>query len=193
MNWQIKVRALLEESIAVQQHLLAQDNVLGQVESLAIRCNESLQRGGKVIFAGNGGSFAAAQHMAASFVSRFSFDRAPLAAIVLGANSSVITAVGNDYGYEQVFERELLAVAKQEDIFIPFSTSGDSTNIVMAVTRARELGLDTVAFTGQIGGQIKALCECVHIPSSVTARVQEGHLFLGHILCELIEEMYFAR
>ncbi len=190
---QSQIRKQVEDSIAVKQRLLQSDVVLQQLESLVNACLASLRRGGKIIFAGNGGSFADAQHLSAEFTSRFAFDRAPLASIALGTNNSAISAIGNDYGYEQVFARELLAVAKPEDVFIAISTSGNSANVIAAVEQALQAGVKTVVFTGQTGGKLKSLCECVCIPSNETARIQECHILLGHILCGLVEEQYFSK
>ena len=179
-------------SIDVKQKLLASDAVLRQVGRLAADCLLALKAGGKVIFAGNGGSFADAQHLSAEFTSRFLFDRAPLASLALGTNNSAISAIGNDYGYEQVFARELQAMAKPEDVFIPISTSGNSANILAAVKIANASGIKTVALTGDNGGQLKPLCECICMPSGETARIQECHILVGHILCGLVETAYFS-
>jgi D-sedoheptulose 7-phosphate isomerase len=179
-------------SISVKQAILADQKLIGQIQKLAIACVHCLQTGGKVIFAGNGGSFADAQHLSAEFVSRFMFDRAPLASLVLGANNSAISAIGNDYGYEQVFARELQGVARPGDVFIPITTSGNSRNILVAVELARRQGLTTVAFTGQGGGKLAPLCECLCVPSSETARIQECHIMVGHIVCRLVESAYFS-
>jgi D-sedoheptulose 7-phosphate isomerase len=185
------IRDQIAASIAVKQAILADENLLDQIEKLAADCVQCLEAGGKVIFAGNGGSFADAQHLSAEFISRFMFDRAPLASIVLGANNSAISAIGNDYGYEQVFLRELQGVAKPADVFIPITTSGNSRNILVAVEQARKQGLKTVAFTGEGGGQLAALCGCLCVPSSETARIQESHIMIGHIVCGLVEQQYF--
>lgn len=186
------IRRQVAASIEVKQKLLASDAVLRQVERLAADCLLALKAGGKVIFAGNGGSFADAQHLSAEFTSRFMFDRAPLASLALGTNNSAISAIGNDYGYEQVFARELRAMAKPEDVFIPISTSGNSINILAAVKIANASGLKTVALTGDNGGQLKPLCECICMPSGETARIQECHILVGHILCGLVETAYFS-
>lgn len=185
------IQASIDASMATKQLLRADRATLEQVAKLADMCLASLRKGGKVIFAGNGGSFADAQHLSAEFVSRFMFDRAPLASIALGTNSSAMSAIGNDYGYEQVFSRELAAVAKLEDVFIAISTSGNSPNVLAAVEVARELGVATVGLTGHSGGKMKYLCDCICAPSSETARTQECHIMLGHILCGLVEEGYF--
>lgn len=185
------IKAQIEASIAVKQALLADCALLQQIEKLAQVCLASLKTGGKIIFAGNGGSFADAQHLSAEFTSRFLFDRAPLASVVLAANSSAISAIGNDYGYEFVFARELEALAKPEDVFIAISTSGNSANIMAAVKVANERSVATFAWTGASGGKLKGLCECICVPSPETARIQECHILVGHILCGLVESWYF--
>ncbi len=186
------IRDQIAASIAVKQAILADDNLISQIAKLAVACVECLQSGGKVIFAGNGGSFADAQHLSAEFVSRFMLDRAPLASIVLGANNSTISAIGNDYGYDQVFSREIQGVAKSGDMFIPITTSGNSRNILVAVEQARKQGLTTAAFTGEGGGKLAALCDCLCVPSRETARIQESHIMIGHIVCGLVEHAYFS-
>lgn len=177
--------------MAVKQLLHDDDAILRQLEQLARSCVAALQAGGKVIFAGNGGSFADAQHLSAELTSRFMFNRAPLASLALGTNSSSMSAISNDYGYEQVFARELLAIGKPGDVFIPISTSGDSPNILAAVRVAKELKIETLGWTGQKGGRLKELCDCVCIPSTETARIQECHILIGHIVCGLVEAAYF--
>ena len=188
---QTQIRSQIEASISVKQALLADSALLGELQQLAERCLASLKAGGKIIFAGNGGSFADAQHLSAEFTSRFLFDRAPLASIVLAANNSGISAIGNDYGYEFVFARELEALARPEDVFIAISTSGNSTNILEAVKVAKARGINTVAFTGASGGKLREMCECIRIPSSETARIQECHILIGHVVCALVESAYF--
>lgn len=186
------IRDQIAASIAVKQAILADEKLLDQIEKLASDCVQCLKSGGKVIFAGNGGSFADAQHLSAEFISRFMFDRAPLASIVLGANNSSISAIGNDYGYEQIFARELKGVAKQDDVFIPITTSGNSANIQVAVEQANTLGLKTFALTGDGGGKLSRFCSCLCVPSRETARIQECHITIGHIVCGLVEKSYFS-
>lgn len=188
-----EIRGQIEASISVKQVLLSDKEMLCQIEQLAHICLQSLKAGGKVIFAGNGGSFADAQHLSAEFTSRFLFDRAPLPSLALGTNNSAISAIGNDYGYEQVFARELQAIAKPGDVFIPITTSGNSSNVLAAVEIAQTLGISTVGWTGQSGGRLKQLCECICIPSAETARIQECHILIGHILCGLVEAAYFRQ
>ena len=188
-----EIKTQIRASVAVKIALIDDENLLDQVRQLAQTCLSALRIGGKIIFAGNGGSFADAQHLSAEFTSRFLFDRASLASLTLGTNNSAISAIGNDYGYEQVFARELSGIAKPEDVFIPISTSGNSKNILTAVAVAKELGITTVAWTGETGGQIKSMCDCICIPSHDTARIQECHIMIGHILCGLVEKAYFHK
>lgn len=187
------IKNQIRASVAVKLALLDDEKLLGQVRQLAQTCLSALRNGGKIIFSGNGGSFADAQHLSAEFTSRFLFDRASLASLALGTNNSAISAIGNDYGYEQVFARELSGIAKPEDVFIPISTSGNSQNILTAVAVAKELGITTVAWTGETGGQLKSMCDCICIPSHDTARIQECHIMIGHILCGLVEEAHFQK
>ena len=187
-----KIAHDLGESLGIHSALIDDRVVHEQLVGLAERCLESLRSGGKVIFAGNGGSFADSQHLAAEFISRLQFDRAPLASVALGTNSSSTTAIGNDYGYEYIFARELQVISTSKDIFIPISTSGNSKNILLAVEVAVSKGLHIVGLTGQTGGKLAAQCECLKVPATRTERIQEGHILLGHILCGLIEDDFFA-
>ena len=183
----------IEKSIEVKTSVLNNNTIIEQLNSLVNNCIQSLKTGGKIIFCGNGGSFADSQHLAAEFISRLRFDRAPLASIALGTNSSNMTAIGNDYGYNQVFKREILALGNSNDIFIPISTSGNSGNVIDAINAAKEKGIKIVAFTGGTGGKMSNICECIIVPSSSTEKIQEVHIMLGHILCFLIEEKVFKK
>ena len=188
-----EIKSQISASVAVKVALLADDGLLKQIHQLAQTCLDALRYGGKIIFAGNGGSFADAQHLSAEFTSRFLFDRAPLASIALATNNSSISAIGNDYGYEQVFARELQAIAKPEDIFIAISTSGNSANILAAVSVAKKIGVATVGWTGESGGRLKQMCDCICVPSAKTERIQECHILIGHIVCCLVEAAYFPK
>jgi D-sedoheptulose 7-phosphate isomerase len=188
-----ETRKQIEDSIAVKQLLLGDTRLLLQIDNLTEACVSCLRSGYKIIFAGNGGSFADAQHLSAELTSRFLFDRLPLASLALGTNNSAISAIGNDYGYEQVFAREMRAVAKLGDVFIPISTSGNSPNILAAVDVAQQLHVATVAFTGHSGGQLIQRCECICVPSSETPRIQECHILIGHIMCCAIESRLFNK
>ena len=181
----------IEKSIEVKTNVLNNITLIEQLNTLVNNCIQSLKSGGKIIFCGNGGSFADSQHLAAEFISRLRFDRAPLASIALGTNSSNMSAIGNDYGYDQVFKREILALGNSNDIFIPISTSGNSGNVIDAIISANEKGIKTVAFTGGTGGKMANICECIIVPSSSTEKIQEVHIMLGHILCYLIENKMF--
>ena len=153
----------------------------------------SLKADGKVLFAGNGGSAADAQHMAGEFVSRFMFDRPGLAALALTTDTSILTAIGNDYGYEKLFERQVQALGRKGDVLVVYSTSGKSPNILRALEAARAKGLVTIGFTGNRGGPMHALCDHVlATPSADTPKIQEGHLVMGHILCGLVERTMFT-
>jgi D-sedoheptulose 7-phosphate isomerase len=152
------------------------------------------QDGGKVLLAGNGGSAADAQHIAGELVSRFYFNRPGLSAIALTTDSSVLTAISNDYGYEVVFTRQLEALATNSDIFIGISTSGNSPNIIKAFDYCRDHQIVTVGFTGDSGGKMKDLCDlCLQVPSNETPRIQEMHITIGHIVCALVEEQIFGK
>ncbi len=186
------IKSVINSSIEIKAKLLKNDKILDEIRDLADCCVRSLRSGGKIIFAGNGGSFADSQHLAAEFVSRLQFDRDPLASLALGTNSSVVTAVGNDYGYEQVFKREIQAIGKKGDVFIPISTSGNSPNILAAAQKAVNMGLDVVGWTGEAGGELNSLCRCIRIPSNRTERIQECHIMIGHIVCGLVEDILFG-
>ena len=156
-------------------------------------CIAAYGRGAKILIAGNGGSAADAQHFAGELVSRFDFDRPALAAIALTTDTSVLTAVGNDYGYEEVFSRQIQALGVADDLFIAISTSGNSSNILKALAQAKQQGLTTIGLTGRSGGMMKALCDiCLCVPSDSTPRIQECHLVLEHALCACIEEDLFG-
>jgi D-sedoheptulose 7-phosphate isomerase len=187
------IKAEIKKSIDAKHQVLQSREILTQLEVLVKECLKSLNNGGKIIFCGNGGSFADSQHLAAEFVSRLRFDRAPLASIALGTNSSNISAIANDYGYDQVFTREILALADEKDVFIPISTSGNSSNVLDAIIAAKGKGIKTCGFTGGTGGKMSDFCEVILVPSNSTEKIQEVHIMLGHILCALIEEILFKK
>lgn len=181
------VQKRVEESISVKTALFVNQNALSQIVKVAQQCAKSLKQGGKIILAGNGGSFGDAQHISAEFTSKLMRDRIPLASIALGTNSSAISAIGNDYGYEHVFARELQSIGSPNDVVILISTSGNSQNILLAAKVALENNITVFGLTGQHGGQLAQLCECVTVPSSETARIQECHILIGHIIVEIAE------
>ncbi|HYL36146.1 MAG TPA: D-sedoheptulose 7-phosphate isomerase [Bryobacteraceae bacterium] len=174
--------------------LLARDEAItAEVEKVARTCCAALRAGNKILFAGNGGSAADAQHLAGELVSRLNFDRPGLAAFALTTDSSVVTAIGNDYGYNCVFARQLNAVGAAGDVFFAISTSGRSANILRGLEEGRRKGLITVGLTGMSGGEMAPLCDyCIRVPSSETPKIQEGHIMLGHIICGLIERETFG-
>lgn len=188
------VETWLAESIAVKQRVQADTALLAQVREVAIKCAEACKSGKKVLFAGNGGSAADAQHLAGEFVSRFNYDRPGLASFALTVDTSVLTAIGNDYGYEKLFERQIQACAQAGDVFIGLSTSGNSPNILRALEQARKMGVYTVGMTGETGGKMLEACDvCLRVPSRETPRIQESHITLGHVICGLVEHIIFPQ
>ncbi len=186
------IAKLLQDSIAVKQALLADPVMLASIAEVAQRCVDTLRSGNKLLLAGNGGSASDAQHIAAELVGRFEIDRRGLPAIALTTNASQLTAISNDYGYEAVFSRQLEAFGEKGDLFIGLSTSGNSVNVVNAAKVARKKGLTIIGMTGASGGKLEALCDvCLKMPSTNTARIQEAHITIGHILCALIETALF--
>jgi D-sedoheptulose 7-phosphate isomerase len=178
----------IAKSLATIQLLASDQDIAGVVEQVARACCAALRSGNKILLAGNGGSAADAQHLAGELVSRLNFDRPGLSAFALTTDTSVLTAIGNDYGYEKLFARQLNAVGTPGDIFIAISTSGRSPNILRALEEARHKALITVGLTGKTGGDMVSLCDyCIQIPSAETPKIQEGHIILGHIICGLIE------
>jgi D-sedoheptulose 7-phosphate isomerase len=154
----------------------------------------ALAGGGKLLLAGNGGSAADAQHIAGEFLSRLDYDRAPAAALALTTDSSVLTAIGNDYGYERVFERQILGLGRPGDAFIAISTSGRSPNILRAIEAARKKQITVIGFTGRTGGEMAPLCDiCLHAPSDATTLIQQIHITAGHIICRLVERRLFPQ
>ena len=184
----------IEESVAAKQAILNDQAFLGRIEAAAEIITESLRNGGKIHFCGNGGSAADAQHLAAELSGRFYFDRPPLNAEALHCNTSYLTAVGNDYGYDLIFSRLLRGTAKAGDVIVGISTSGNSKNILKAFEVAKELGVKIIAMTGATGGAMKDFADILlNVPSTDTPRIQESHIMLGHIVCELVETEMFGK
>jgi D-sedoheptulose 7-phosphate isomerase len=186
------IKDSINENINTNLKILNLD-LLNQINDLAINVINCFKNGGKLFFAGNGGSFADSQHIATEFISRFLFNRGSLPAIALGTNSSNLSAIGNDYGFEKVFSRELDSLGSNKDIFIPITTSGNSKNIIESVKIAVDKEIKCIALTGATGGKIDGLCECIKIPSTSVPRIQETHILLGHILCEIVEAAIFKK
>lgn len=187
-------RAGLDDSIATLQRLRQDDSVVDTLAALASRCVDALRAGNKLLFAGNGGSAADAQHWAAELVSRFNYDRPGLAAIALTTDTSALTAIGNDYGFDYAFARQVEALGRKGDVLIGISTSGNSPNVLRALKAARDLGMVTAGFTGAGGGQMPGCCDLlVRVPADRTPLIQEGHAALGHLLCAVIESNMHPR
>ena len=185
-----KIATIINESIFVKENTLQSqiDNIVAIARAM-ITC---LKKGGKVIFCGNGGSAADSQHLAAELIGRFQKNRRALAAIALTANSSIITSLANDFGFESVFSKQIEGLAKKNDLVIAISTSGNSSNVIAAVKQARKMRVKTVSFTGGDGGKLAGLTDIsLIIPSHNTARIQEAHITVGHALCQLVEEAIF--
>jgi D-sedoheptulose 7-phosphate isomerase len=183
----------LRKTASVIGALVADAELARTIETVARLCVKALHDGNKLLLAGNGGSAADAQHLAAELVSRFYFDRPGLAAVALTTDTSALTAIGNDYGFERLFARQVDALGRKGDVFIGLSTSGNSPNILKGLDEARLKGLVTVGLTGQGGGRMAALCDhCLRMPSSETPRIQEGHIVVGHTVCALIEREMFT-
>ncbi|MBQ9418499.1 MAG: D-sedoheptulose 7-phosphate isomerase [Bacteroidales bacterium] len=188
-----RIKEAIGQSIAVKQAVLSDEELMSRVGRAAQMIEATLRAGGKIHFCGNGGSAADAQHLAAELSGRFYFDRPPLNAEALHCNSSYLTAVGNDYGYDQVFARLLRGTARQGDVLVGISTSGNSANIVEAYKVCRELGVQTISLTGATGGKMKEMGGLLlNVPSTDTPRIQECHIMLGHIICELVEKSLFG-
>ena len=187
------IQAELARTAAVIGALQSNPETVAIIESIAQRCIDALRQGRKILLAGNGGSAADAQHLAAELVGRFALDRPGLAALALTVDSSVITAIGNDYGYQHIFSRQLEAIGQAGDVFIGFSTSGKSSNVLAAFATARAQGIICIAFTGETGEAMAEGCDlCLRIPARETWKIQEGHIVAGHIICLLIEEAFFG-
>lgn len=184
----------MAETQAVMAAMAADAKLVQTLETVADACVKSLGQRGKLLFMGNGGSAADSQHLAGEMVSRFAYDRPGLAAIALTVDTSVLTAIGNDYGYELLFSRQVEALGQPGDVLFGFSTSGKSPNILKALRTARAMGLVTVGMTGNRGEAITQLVDhCVEIPSACTPNIQEGHIVVGHIICGLIEASIFPQ
>lgn len=182
----------IKEAQRVMGAMLEDAALQAQLSAAATATIQCLKNGGKILLAGNGGSAADAQHIAGEFVSRFAFDRPGLPAIALTVDTSILTAIGNDYGYEKLFARQVQALGQKGDIFIGYSTSGKSPNVLKAFEEARALGLVCIGLTGNRGGPMQELCDhLLEVPAADTPKIQEGHLVLGHILCGLVENAIF--
>ena len=188
-----KIKSIIEASVKTKQQILQNNELIATIEKVVEVVTNAFKNGNRVYFCGNGGSAADAQHLAAEFSGRFYTDRKALPAEALHCNTSYLTAVANDYGYDVVYSRMIDGIGESGDILIGLSTSGNSGNIIKAFEVAKDKGIITVAFTGITGGQMKAISDyLINVPSADTPRIQESHITIGHIICQLVEEKYFA-
>ncbi|MCT7606961.1 D-sedoheptulose 7-phosphate isomerase [Aliarcobacter butzleri] len=184
----------VKKSIDVKQQFLNNIELMNLIKEVSFKIVEAYKNGNKTLIAGNGGSAADAQHIAGEFVSKFYFDRPGLASLALTTDTSIITAIGNDYGYEKLFSRQVQANGVKGDVFIGISTSGNSANIIEALKECKEKGIISVGFTGGNGGKMAEMCDyCIKVPSNETPRVQEVHILIGHIICAVVEEAIFGK
>src|SRR5580700_2159075 len=191
-DFEQRVSASIRAAIAVKELLLRNAKAVSTIAKVSELLVETLDNGNKVLLFGNGGSAADAQHIAAEFVGRFAFDRPALPALALSVNTSCVTAIGNDYGFDQVFSRQVEALAHRGDVAIGISTSGQSPNVLRAMATARKMGLHTVGLTGSAGSKmVDAVEHCISAPSNETPRIQECHILIGHIISELVEQTIF--
>ncbi|AYD39331.1 D-sedoheptulose 7-phosphate isomerase [Clostridium fermenticellae] len=192
MNKLIKQQIM--DSIGVKQEILADDKYIDLIQNISRVIINTYKNNGKVLICGNGGSAADSQHIAAEFVSKFKLDRKPISAIALTVNTSILTAVSNDYSYDNVFKRQVEAFGKKGDVLIGISTSGNSRNISLALEKATELGMISVALLGCDGGENKNFADLsIIVPSNDTPRIQESHIMIGHIVCDIVEKELFGK
>jgi D-sedoheptulose 7-phosphate isomerase len=184
----------IKQSIETKEKILSDQNLLDEIRDVAETCTESLCQGNKVYFCGNGGSAADAQHLAAELSGKYLYDRPPLPSEALHVNTSYLTAVANDYSFDEVYARLLRGIGHSGDVLVALSTSGNSKNIIRAIEVAQELGMIVVGMTGSTGGKMKNICDfLINVPSTDTPRIQESHILIGHILCEMIESSIFPK
>lgn len=191
---QHKIKQAIAASIEVKQNILTNAEMLQLIETVSVLIADAFEKGNKVLFCGNGGSAADAQHLAAEFTGRFYTDRNPLPAEALHVNTSFVTAVANDYSYDEIYQRAVKAHGKSGDVLIAISTSGNSKNCLLAMQEAKNRNMLVVAFTGATGGKMKEQCHyLINVPSADTPRIQEAHILIGHTICQLVEEMLIER
>jgi D-sedoheptulose 7-phosphate isomerase len=189
-----KIKDVLKSSISVKNEIISNEELIEKISNAANEIVEAFIRGNRVYFCGNGGSAADAQHLAAEFSGRFYYDRPPLDAEALHVNTSYLTAVGNDYSFDEIYARLVKGKGVKGDILVALSTSGNSKNILRAIAEAHRIGMTVVGFTGITGGLMKESCDIlINVPSSDTPRIQESHITVGHIICEIVESSIFPR
>lgn len=188
------IKQIIQSSITVKQNVLNNENLIQTITECVAVIVSAFKNGNKVLFCGNGGSAADAQHLAAEFSGRFYYDRKALPAEALHCNTSYLTAVGNDYSYNVIYARLLEGIGNEGDVIVGLSTSGNSNNIIKAFEVAKEKGISTIGFTGETGGKMKELSNfLLNVPSTDTPRIQESHILIGHIICQLVEEAIFPK
>lgn len=191
---QQRIKEIIQASIATKQRLMEDPVLMDTIQKVTEVITTAFANGNKVLFCGNGGSAADAQHLAAEFSGRFYTDRDPLPSEALHCNSSYMTAVANDYGYDVVYSRIVKGTGKPGDVLVGLSTSGNSVNIIKAMEVAKEIGMINVVFSGESGGKLRSMCDyLINVPSSDTPRIQESHIMVGHIICELVEAGLFKK
>ncbi|WP_299545921.1 D-sedoheptulose 7-phosphate isomerase [uncultured Helicobacter sp.] len=193
-NLNVYIKQQFTDSISVKNIILQDDALIELIKEIALKIVQAYKNGSKTLIAGNGGSAADAQHIAGEFVSRFYFDREGIPSIALTTDTSILTAIGNDYGYDKLFARQVQAQGVAGDVFIGISTSGNSVNIIEALKVCKDKGIVSIGLTGQNGGKMADLCDyCIKIPSTCTPRIQESHIVVGHTLCAIVEEELFGK
>lgn len=193
-NLNFYIKEHFQESILVKEQILKDENLITLIKNASLEVIKAYRNGNKTLLAGNGGSAADAQHIAGEFVSRFYFDRPGIASIALTTDTSILTAIGNDYGYENLFARQVQAQGVKGDVFIGISTSGNSKNILKALDLCRQKGITSIGLSGASGGAMNELCDyCIKVPSTCTPRIQEAHILIGHIICAIVEEELFGK
>ncbi|ECR2420121.1 D-sedoheptulose 7-phosphate isomerase [Campylobacter jejuni] len=188
------IKEHFQESILVKEQILKDENLITLIKNASLEVIKAYKNGNKTLLAGNGGSAADAQHIAGEFVSRFYFDRPGIASIALTTDTSILTAIGNDYGYENLFARQVQAQGVKGDVFIGISTSGNSKNILKALDLCKQKEIISIGLSGASGGAMNELCDyCIKVPSTCTPRIQEAHILIGHIICAIVEEELFGK
>ncbi|MDL0089343.1 D-sedoheptulose 7-phosphate isomerase [Campylobacter gastrosuis] len=188
------IKGHFADSIEVKNKILSDTGLIELIQKVALETTKAYKNSNKTLLAGNGGSAADAQHIAGEFVSKFYFDRPGVSSIALTTDTSILTAIGNDYGYDKLFSRQVQAQGTKGDVFIGISTSGNSTNIIEALKICKEKGIISVGLTGKSGGKMADLCDyCIKVPSDCTPRIQESHILIGHIICAIVEEELFGK
>ena len=185
------IKSEIRDSIKVKEKFMSDNKLLKKLNELISLCYDVVKRNNKIIFCGNGGSFADAQHLTAEFVSKLRIDRNPLPALTLGTNSSNLSAIANDYGYSNIFSREIISLGKEGDLLMPISTSGNSENIILAIKQAKKLKINVFGLTGKSGGKMSEICNTINVPSNTTEKIQECHIMIGHIICAFVEKKIF--